>query len=434
MTAAGNPPVTTESGVQAHSGLAARRSVALAMLFLVGTINFVDRQLLSVLVEPIRAEIALSDTQFGLLTGLAFALFYAAMGVPVAIIADRWNRIRLIAVACVVWSGFTALTGRVSTFLELALVRFGVGAGEAGGTAPSLSVVSDLFPPHRRPLAVAIFQLNGPFGVFAGSAFGAWAAATIGWRNAFVVIGLLGILIAPLLVWAVREPKRGQMDATGSTDAALSPRECVALILRNPSLRLVMIGSGLSAFVSYGILNWVPAFLMRTQGMPLSAMAQWFAPAAGITFGIGIMGGGLLVSRMARRSARAYGLVPALAALLLVPGLAASLLADGWQASLALMLIPLTACTVYIAPALALVQNLTPPRSRATAAAILLLMFNIIGLGMGPLFVGMVSDWLKPDLGNDSLRWALMAIIPFALAAALAQLAMVRHLDRDLPR
>ncbi len=414
------------------TSLGLQRGLALLMLFVVGTINFVDRQLLSVLVEPIRAELHLTDTQFGLLTGLAFALFYAGMGVPVAIMADRWNRVRLIAAACLVWSAFTALTGRVASFAELALIRFGVGAGEAGGTAPSLSLVSDLFPPHRRPFAVAIFQLNGPFGVFVGAAFGAWAAAHIGWRNAFLVMGLAGIVIAPLLVWAVREPVRGQMDPGATAAEPVPLRETLALFARSPSLRLVLLANGLSAFVSYGILNWVPAFLMRTQGMPLPAMGQWFGPAAGITFGIGIMGSGWAVSRLAARDPRAYGYVPALASLLIAPGLAVALLMPGWQASLAAMLLPLTMCTVYIAPGLALVQNLTPPRSRATAAAILLLMYNIVGLGLGPLFVGMISDHLKPELGDASLRWALMGIIPFALAAAASQFAMTRHLNREL--
>ena len=414
-------------------GMALQRGIALAMLFVVGTINFVDRQLLSVLVEPIRAELHLSDTQFGLLTGLAFALFYAGMGVPVAILADRWNRVKLIALSCMVWSLFTALTGKVSTFAQLALVRFGVGAGEAGGTAPSLSLVSDLFPPHKRPFAVAIFQLNGPFGVFVGAAFGAWAAANIGWRGAFFVMGAVGLLIAPLLVWAVREPARGQMDAHGGHgEQAVPLRETLKLFLHSPSLRLVLLGNGLSAFVSYGILNWVPAFLMRSQGMPLSGLGQWFGPAAGITFGSGIMGRGWLVSRIAQNDRRAYGYVPAIGSLLIAPGLAAALLAQGWEASLAIMLLPLTACTVYIAPGLSLVQNLTPPRSRATAAAILLLMYNIVGLGMGPLFVGMLSDFLRPELGDDSLRWGLMGIIPFALAAAATQFAMTRHLNREL--
>jgi predicted MFS family arabinose efflux permease len=413
------------------SGLALRRNVALVMLFIVGTINFVDRQLLSVLVEPIRADMNFSDTQFGLLTGLAFALFYAAMGVPVAMIADRWNRIRLIGIACVVWSGFTAACGLVSTFWQLALMRFGVGAGEAGGTAPSLSVLADYYPPAQRPLAIGLFTCNGPFGVFVGAAFGAWAAANIGWRNAFVVIGIVGILIAPLLIWLVREPTRGAMDTLKPADKALPFGQSLAMFVRRPSLRVVMIGSGLAAFVSYGMLNWIPAFLMRTQKMPLEAMATWFAPAAGITFGIGILGGGWLVSHRAKGSARAYGTIPACATAVLVPTFIAALLVDSWQASLALMLIPMAACTAYIAPALALVQNLTPPRSRATAAALLMLMFNIVGLGLGPLFAGMVSDVLRPQFGDASLRWALMALMPFAAAAGIAQFAMTRHLDND---
>jgi len=428
MTQAG----LVEAGTVPSGGsLAVRRNLAFAMLFLVGTINFVDRQLLSVLVEPIRSEMQFSDTQFGLLTGLAFALFYAAMGVPVAMIADRWNRVKLIGMACVVWSGFTAACGMVSNFWQLALMRFGVGAGEAGGTAPSLSVIADLYPPAQRPLAIGLFTLNGPFGVFVGAAFGAWAAANIGWRGAFMVIGGVGIVVAPLLIWLVREPARGAMDAQKTADEALPFAQSLAMFWRRASLRMVLIGSGLAAFVSYGMLNWIPAFLMRTQGMPLEAMATWFAPAAGITFGVGILGGGWLVSHAAKRSPRAYGAIPALATAVLIPTFAAALLVESWQISLALMLVPMAACTAYVAPALALVQNLTPPRSRATAAAVLMLMFNIVGLGLGPLFIGVVSDALKPAHGDESLRWALMTIVPFALAAGLAQFAMTRHLDRD---
>lgn len=418
-------------GATPEPGLAFRRNMALGMLFLVGTINFVDRQLLSVLVEPIRAEMQFSDTQFGLLTGLAFALFYAAMGVPVAMLADRWNRIKLIGTACLVWSGFTAACGMVSNFWQLAAMRFGVGAGESGGTAPSLSVLADYFPASQRPMVVGLFTLNGPFGVFVGAAFGGWAASTIGWRGAFLLIGAIGVIVAPLLIWLVREPKRGQMDMQKQDDKAMSIGQTIALYGQRRSLRLVMISSAMAAFVSYGMLNWIPAFLMRTQGMPLSALSTWFAPVAGLTFGGGTLAGGWLVSRAARKSPRVYGSIPALASAVLVPTFIAALLVDSWQVSLALMLVPMAACIVYVAPALALVQNLTPPRSRATAAAVLMLMFNIIGLGLGPLFVGMISDWLKPEYGDESLRWALMAIIPVAIAAGIAQFAMTRHLDKD---
>ncbi|HMN52665.1 MAG TPA: MFS transporter [Sphingopyxis sp.] len=412
------------------SGLALRRNVALAMLFVVGTINFVDRQLLAMLIEPIRADIALSDTQFGLLTGLAFALFYAGMGVPVAILADRWNRIRLIGIACILWSGFTAACGLVSNFWQLALMRFGVGAGEAGGTAPSVSVLADYYPPDRRPVAMALFTCNGPFGVFVGAAFGAWATAAIGWRNAFLVIGAIGILVGPLLIWLVHEPARGQMDESANDDPVPFAR-ALGLFRERRSLMLVLPATAFAAFVSYGMLNWIPAYLMRVQAMPLAAMGTWFAPVAGITFAAGTLGGGWLVARLSQRSPRAYGRVPAIATAILIPSLIAALTVDGWPAALALMIVPLTACTFYIAPSLALVQNLTPPRARATATAILMLMFNIVGLGFGPLFVGFVSDMLKPGHGIESLRWGLLALIPFAVAACAVQIAMTRHLDRD---
>jgi predicted MFS family arabinose efflux permease len=411
-------------------GLGLRRNVALGMLFLVGTINFVDRQLLAMLIEPIRADIALSDTQFGLLTGLAFALFYAGMGVPVAILADRWNRVKLVGIACIVWSVFTAACGMVSNFWQLALMRFGVGAGEAGGTAPSVSVLADYYPPDRRPIAMALFTCNGPFGVFVGAAFGAWAASTIGWRNAFLLIGAVGILVGPLLIWLVREPTRGQMDQ-GTNNAPIPFTRALALFGEHRSLMLILPATAFAAFVSYGMLNWIPAYLMRVQGMPLAAMGTWFAPVAGVTFAAGTIGGGWLVARLSRTSPRAYGWVPAIATMVLIPSLIAALMIDGWPAVLALMVIPLTACTFYIAPSLALVQNLAPPRARATATSILMLMFNIIGLGFGPLFVGFTSDILKSAYGDDSLRWGLMALIPFAIAACALQFAMTRHLDRD---
>lgn len=427
----------TQAGAIGAAGTpgATQRTVALWMLFAVGTLNFVDRQLLSVLVEPIRAEMAFSDTQFGLLTGLSFALFYAAMGVPFAMAADRWHRVRLIAAACAIWSVFTAACGLAGNFMQLALARFGVGVGEAGGTAPSLSVLADYYPPERRPLVIGIFTANGPFGVFLGAAFGGWAAATIGWRGAFIAIGVLGALVAaPLLVMLVREPARGQMDGKRSVadEAALPMGASFALFLRRRSLRILAIASGLSAFVSYGMLNWIPAFLMRTQGMPLSALATWFAPAAGITFGLGIWGGGALVNWAARRSAAAYAIVPGIATLVLIPSFAAALLVDSWQWSLALMLVPMVACTIYVAPALALVQNLTPPRARATSSAILLLMFNLVGLGGGPLVIGMISDALAPVHGADSLRYALLWTLPAAALAAVAQYRMGRVVSADM--
>ncbi|HEX7848328.1 MAG TPA: MFS transporter [Sphingomonas sp.] len=391
---------------------------ALIVLVVVGTLNFVDRQILSVLIEPIRAELHFSDSQFGLLTGLAFSLFYGVFGLPAALMADRWNRIRLIAIACAIWSGFTAAMGSVRGFTAMAFVRFGVGVGEAGGTAPSLSVLADYFPRERRPLVIGLFTLNGPVGVFAGAAFGGWAAAHIGWRAAFELLGVIGLVAAIFLWLTVREPGRGHFDAEATPPQPVSLGETLKLFVANPGLRQVSIASGASAFLSYGMLNWIPAFLMRVQHMPLSAIGQWFAPAAGITMGVGMVGGGALVNWWVRRSIRGYAMVPAICTAILIPLFGAAVFIGDWRVSLALMLIPMAACTVFTPASLALAQELGPRSARATVSATLLLMFNIVGLGLGPLFVGVLSDALKASQGVESLRIALgLLLVPAAFAS-----------------
>ncbi|WP_293899481.1 MFS transporter [Phenylobacterium sp.] len=425
------------SAVLSPSGAAVRRpgrTLALAMLMVVGTVNFVDRQILSVLVEPIRADLHLSDTQIGLLTGLSFGLFYAAMGVPAAMLADRVHRVRLVAVAALIYSFFTGASGFAANFWQLALARFGVGVGEAGGTAPSLSILADYYPPAQRPAVIGLFTVNGPMGVFVGASLGGWAAGQFGWRGAFLAVGALGALAALVLAVVVREPKRGGLDPTPtrapSADAGrLGPT--VRLFLSRPTLRLLLVASGLSAFISYGMLNWIPAYLMRVQHMPLAEVARWFGPAAGLCMGLGIWGGGALVNWAGQRSVKAYAYVPGLAVLITGPTLALAVMASSWQASLALMLVPMIGCTMFTAPVLALVQNLSPVASRATATALVLLAFNIVGLGGGPLAIGMLSDALAAAHVVDPLRVALISIAPVAVLAALGYLAVSRVVVRD---
>lgn len=403
-----------------------RAQVTLVLLAIIGTLNFVDRQIVSVLIEPIRAELHFSDSQFGLLTGLAFSLFYALFGLPVAMLADRRNRIRLIAAACAVWSLFTALTGNVRSFTEMAAARFGVGVGEAGGTAPSLSLLADCFAPARRPLVIGLYTLNGPVGVYAGSAFGAWAAATIGWREAFHVLGAIGLVAAPLLLVLVREPMRG---AFGDRPAATEPlKTTLAHFARNPALRLLCLASGLSSFVSYGMLNWIPAYLMRVEKMPLSAASTWFAVAAGVSMGLGMVGGGWLVNRVIGRTHAGYALVPALATLVLIPLFAAALFVGGWELSLLLLVVPMICCTMYTPASLALAQELGSTGARATVIAVLLLMYNIVGLGLGPLFVGALSDAFAASHGEESLRYGLAGLLIPAGLAVLAYAALARRL------
>ena len=410
-------------------------TITLIALTLVGTLNFVDRQILSVLVEPIKQELHFSDTEFGLLTGLAFSLFYALFGLPAAVIADRGKRVRVVALACAIWSGFTAFTGSVHGFAAMAFARFGVGVGEAGGTAPSISVLSDSFRREQRPLVIGLFTLNGPIGVFVGAAFGGWAATHIGWRGAFYTLGAIGLVAAPLLFLLVPEPRRGQFDdAPIPTEAAQAPASMwgtIRFFFTDPSLRLLALASGLSAFLIYGMLNWIPAYLMRVQQMPLTAVASWFAIAAGATMGAGMVGGGALVNAAVRRSARGYATVPGYATLLLVPIFGLSLIVDGWGLSLALMLVPMACCTVFTPASLALAQELGPRNARATVEATLLLMFNIAGLGLGPLFVGVVSDALTTSMGVQGLRTGLLLLLVPGILAVFVYLRLANRLGKQ---
>jgi predicted MFS family arabinose efflux permease len=407
-------------------------TLALVVLTAVGTANFVDRQILSVLVEPIRRELHFSDTQFGLLTGLSFALFYALLGVPAAMLADRTHRVRLVAGACLLWSLFTGACGFATSFWQLAVARIGVGVGEAGGTAPSLSILADYYPPAKRPAVIGLFTANGPLGVFLGASLGGWAAGQFGWRAAFIGVASLGALTALLLAGIVREPERGALDPSRAPGAPAGRLGLtVRLFLSRPTLRWLLVASGLSAFVSYGMLNWIPAYLMRVQHMPLAEVARWFGPAAGLCMGVGIVGGGVLVNSAGKRSLKAYAYVPGLAMLLVAPTLALAVLAHSWQTSLALMLAPMICCTIYVAPALAIVQNLSPVAARATATALLLLAFNIVGLGGGPLAIGMVSDALAGAKVPEPLRIALLCLAPVAVLAAVGYVAVSRVVVRD---
>ena len=355
------------------------------------------------------------------------------MGVPAAMLADRWPRVRLVAAACLIWSFFTAACAFATSFWQLALARFGVGTGEAGGTAPSLAILADYYPPQRRPAVIGLFTVNGPLGVFVGASLGGWAAGQFGWRGAFLLVAGIGIVAALALVLFVREPERGGLDPGHSPAAAKPPglSDTLKVFLSRPTLRLLLLASGLAAFVSYGMLNWIPAFLMRVQGMPLADIARWFGPAAGLSFGIGIWGGGALVNWLGSRDVRAYAYVPGVAALITAPSLALAVIASSWQASLLLMLVPMITCTMFTAPALALVQNLSPVSARATATALVLLAFNIVGLGGGPLAIGMLSDALAASGEPKPLRAALLWAAPVSVLASLAYFAVSRVVASD---
>jgi MFS family permease len=396
------------------------------------TCNFLDRQFLSVLAEPVKRDLHLTDTQLGLLTGLMFALFYTAFGIPVAALADRTHRVRIIAVACTLWSLFTAACGFAGSFATLAAARIGVGVGEAGGSPPSYSIISDYFPPHRRGRALALYSLGVPFGSLFGAASGGWIAAHFGWRVAFKTLGAFGLLLAPLLLLVVREPRRGRFDPPGAmTGPRASVASAVLVFVRRPALGLTALSAGLTAFIGYALLNWTPAFLMREKGMTLIEIAVWYSTVSGLTTAAGTWIAGWLVDRLGPARPAAYAITPGICILLALPFLPAMTAAPGWQSALAFVVGPSVLIVAYLPAALAVIQNGVEPNQRAVAGSILLFVLNLIGLGGGPLFVGAISDHLKPQYGEHALGHALLWLSPVYLLAFLCQLAAAWFLERD---
>lgn len=398
------------------------RYVVVAALAFAYMLNFVDRQLLSILVEPVKQDLGLSDTQIGMLTGLMFALFYTFFGIPVAMIADRGNRTRLIAAACGIWSIFTALSGLATGFVSLALARIGVGIGEAGCSPPSYSIIADYFPAHKRGRALALYLLGVPAGSFVGAVAGAAIAHAYGWRTAFITIGVAGLLFAPLLLLIVREPVRGRFDAAAPSDAA-PPRllEALGYFWRSPIFIFTGLACGLTSFCSYGLLNWTPAFLSRVQGMSLGQISGYFGVLVAGSMVVAAWIGAMIADKAGARNPIWYALLPGLGMLVALPFLFGFTMVDDWSLSLLLLAPPTMLTSIYLVPALALLQNRTPPQYRATVSATLLFLLNLLGLGCGPLFVGMVSDRLTPVYGPAGLGMALQWLTPFIILAFLCQ-------------
>jgi len=386
---------------------------ALVLLTLVYTFNFVDRQLLAILQESIKAELALSDSQLGLLTGFAFAIFYVTAGIPIARWADRGNRRNIVSLALLIWSGMTALSGFVQNYAQLLLARIGVGVGEAGGSPPSHSIISDIFPPSRRATALGFYSMGVNIGILFGFLAGGWLNEFFGWRTAFLVVGIPGILLALLLRFTLREPLRGVHDAAPETPGeAVSFGEVLSLLRSRRTFIHIALGAGLNAFCGYGVANWSASFLIRTYQMPTGELGTWLAGIIGLAGAIGVFLGGLLADRLARRDERWYVWVPCIAGFCIVPFMVATYLVNSAYAALLMMIIPGFLFQTYLGNTIATTHAIVGPRMRATASAILFLIINIIGLGAGPWTVGFVSDLLAPSLGSESLRYAMLYVLP----------------------
>ena len=399
-----------------------RYAVAIS-LCVVYTFNFLDRQFLAILAEPVKHTLLLTDTQLGMLTGLMFALFYTMFGIPVSALADRYNRVRIVAIACGLWSAFTGACGLATGFVSLAIARMGVGVGEAGGSAPSYSIISDYFRPEERGVGLAIFSLGVPIGTMLGAASGGWIAAHYGWRTAFLVLGAAGLVLAPVIPLVVREPVRGRLDPPRDHLPAASVFTTIQVFVRSPTLVLTACSAGLTAVLIYGLLSWMPAYLIREQGMSLPQIASSYSVVAGITIGIGTLVGGYVVDAVAPRRPYLYALLPGGAALLGLPFLFGIVHAQNWVNTLEFMAGPYVLLNCYLAPALTVIQNGVSANQRAAAGAIFLFVLNIIGLGCGPLLIGMASDHFAPEYGTHALRMALLCLAPVFILVFLVQLA-----------
>jgi MFS family permease len=410
----------------AQSTLTAPRARAvLALLLLAYIFNFLDRQILGILGPSIKADLHLTDTEFGAIGGLAFALLYALLGIPLAYLADRTSRSGVIAGSLAVWSAFTALCGVATGYWQLFLFRLGVGVGEAGGVAPSYALIADYFPPARRARALAIFSLGVPIGLGSGSFIGAYLAEWFGWRSAFLIMGVAGILLAPLIKYAVRDLPRA-----ASAEAA-PLMQVFPMVARKPTFWLMAFAASMSSLCGYGLAVWTPSVLIRSYHLDLISTGNFLASLLLIGGCAGVFMGGWLADRLGAMDKGWYAKLPTIAWLITAPTFGVGLLVPSLWLAWPLLLIPNALNILWLGPVVTAVQHLVPQRMRATASASFLFINNLIGLGVGPLLIGSISDALKSTYGAESLRYAAVGCTAFYLLAALLMLFAIKRLRTD---
>lgn len=407
---------------------------ALGLLVVVYACNFIDRQILTILMEPIRKELQLTDTQLGLLSGIAFALFYSTLGIPIARLADRRSRKSIIAVCLAFWSLATALSGAVQSFAQLLLARICVGIGEAGCTPPAHSILSDYYPVQRRATAVAIYSLGVPLGTLFGLMAGGWLNQYLGWRAAFLLVGLPGVLLALVVWFTLREPARPPRSKSPVAAEEPSLLGVFPVLWRIPTYRFLCLAAAVQSFAFFGTTLWLASFLIRSYGMDTGAVGTALGLLMGVMGGLGTLLGGYGSDRLARRDRRWYLWLPGLGALASAPLYAAAFLAPTLALTLGLLVVPIFLTFLSTGPGFATAQNLVPPHLRATASAVMLFSVNLIGAGLGPQAVGIISDLVRPTAGEESLRWALAVVcVGYVVGGAFFILA-ARTIRQDMAR
>jgi len=410
------------------------RNYVLGVLFTVYVINFIDRQVMSVFIDPIKAEFDVSDTSMGLLVGFAFALFYTFAGIPIARWADRGNRRSIIALGLALWSGMTVASGLARSFAQLALARIGVGIGEAAGSPPAHSLISDYFPLNKRATALGIYAS----GVYVGSAIaylgGGYLAANFDWRVAFYALGAPGLLFALVVRFTVREPPRGHSERGSGGAAATTFSETLRHLLGCRSWVHLVIGSSFLSILGYGVLMWGYPFFGRVHAMSPVDIGIRLAVIVGIGGSLGAYGGGRLVDRFGSADPGWYMRLPALLTLFAMPFGVAFLLADGSTQAFAFFFPFYVLSNAYVPAMHTINQNLAKLRMRSTAAAIMLFIVNIVGAGAGPLIVGVLNDAFEPHFGSEAIRYSLLTISSAGLLGAFFLHLSSRNLAADLRR
>ncbi len=383
----------------------------LGLLSLVYVVSFIDRQILAMLMEPIKQEFQVSDTAMGLLTGFAFVLFYTLAGIPIARLADRASRKRIIAASLAVWSVMTAASGLVGSFAQLAIVRVLVGIGEAGCNPSAHSLIADYFPPQRRATALSVYAC----GVYVGSAIaflaGGWLLTRYDWRAAFFVVGLPGVVLAAVVALTVRELPRGHAEGRRVETPQAPLGEVLRHLARRRAFVLIALGTAVQSLSGYAVITWGPTFLARVHAMPWSDIGVSLGWIIGLGGSFGALAGGRLADWMGRRDVRWYMRLPALQTLLAVPFLVGFTLLPSPSQSLACFIPFYMLGAMYVGPMFAMIQGLVELRMRATAAAILLFVANMVGLGLGPLLVGVLNDHVfAQQYGAHAIRHSLLVV------------------------
>lgn len=405
---------------------------ALGMLTLVGTLSFFDRQLIVILQEPIKEELGLSDTQLGLMTGLAFAIFYCLVGIPIARYADRNNRRNVVSLSLAIWSFMTTITGFVQSFLQILLVRIGVGVGEAGGAPASQAMISDYFKKEDRAVAFAIYASSVYIGLFLGFSMGGILESQIGWRKAFIYLGLPGILLAAYFMKYVKEPPKGYSDPAFIAKPPLAFKEALQYLLARKTYVYILFASSFHSFVGYAFANWIPSFFIRVHGMSVMEVGLFLAISIGIGGWIGAFSGGFIVKKLVKKDIRWYMWIGIVSIILTIPFSLYTLFSVNKTAAIFCYFIPNVLFSLNMGALLTVMQGVVHAEMRSMSSAVYYFVLNLVGMGLGPLCIGIMSDYLTPIYGVESLRYSLFIVSTIYLICIYFYWKAGQYIEEDM--